>query len=584
MDCMDYKQLDVEKWITRVFERYKQAKGVLTTAFPKSGYVKAILKELSEDLTDKKHDEIIEALRRDFHDYLQKWIVQEFDNSAGTLVLSIEELQDYFQLDTTLTKIITDNLLQTEQFVLQEDIDLSMGKKIERLQIHPKYSHNYWLMSVLVEKEAEVLVELGSLLKKPLNSNMRNLVIEKQHVVELNLSKQSLTSLPNTIGNLLYLEKLFLQDNKLSSLPTTIGNLIKLKVLDLDYNQLPSLPESLGNLTDLQLLCCRKNKLRTLPKTLGDLKSLQRLSLEYNQLRSLPETLGNLTNLQKLWCPHNHLKSLPESLGNLQSLQRFSLEFNKLKSLPETLGNLQNLEILLMNNNQLISLPSSLKELVSLKFFSVYANLQLDSESRELLQGQELIDIRTEFRPPHPQDYPLAREEYLLKICLVGHPSELKTKLIRSFVEGKWTQNRFPTPTLGVDITTKQIKVDDSNVKLILVDTAGQEFFGKLRPSYYRGASAAIITFNKGDRETFNAIRGWYKEFRRHIPSSSVPIALVGIITESEEVTTDEGQNLAKEHRSSYYETDVTDIETITTVVKELTLKVIRRNSFEKTA
>ncbi len=61
--------------------------------------------------------------------------------------------------------------------------------------------------------------------------------------------------------------------------------------------------------------------------------------------------------------------------------------------------------------------------------------------------------------------------------------------MIRSFAEGKFTTNYLPTQ--GVDITTKRIQVDDSEVKLIMVDIASQEFFQERRPSYYRGASAA---------------------------------------------------------------------------------------------
>ncbi|MHA1967034.1 MAG: Rab family GTPase [Candidatus Hodarchaeales archaeon] len=119
------------------------------------------------------------------------------------------------------------------------------------------------------------------------------------------------------------------------------------------------------------------------------------------------------------------------------------------------------------------------------------------------------------------------RNEYLLKICAIGSSDLEKTTLIRRFAEGKFTTNYLPT--LGVDITTKKIQVDDNNIKLILVDTAGQEFFGKLRPSYYRGASACTIFFSLHKRETFNAVPLWLKEFREHIPDASIPITLIAV-------------------------------------------------------
>ncbi|MFX1508035.1 MAG: Rab family GTPase, partial [Promethearchaeota archaeon] len=116
--------------------------------------------------------------------------------------------------------------------------------------------------------------------------------------------------------------------------------------------------------------------------------------------------------------------------------------------------------------------------------------------------------------------------EYLLKVCILGFPGELKTDWVRRYAEGKFTTDYLPT--LGVDITTKQIHVSCNNIKLILVDTANQEFFGKLRPSYYRGASAAIITFDKGDRDSFKAVKKHYNEFKKYIPQGLIPITLVG--------------------------------------------------------
>jgi small GTP-binding protein len=132
-------------------------------------------------------------------------------------------------------------------------------------------------------------------------------------------------------------------------------------------------------------------------------------------------------------------------------------------------------------------------------------------------------------------------------------------------------------PILGVDITTKQVKVRGNNVKLILVDTAGQERYGKTRPSYYRGASAVIICFNKGERHSFNVIGDWVKEFRKHIPDQRVPIGFVGFITESEEVTTKEGQGLKKARNMKYYEIKVKDTKSIEKIMIDVAEAVIHK-------
>ena len=120
----------------------------------------------------------------------------------------------------------------------------------------------------------------------------------------------------------------------------------------------------------------------------------------------------------------------------------------------------------------------------------------------------------------------------------------------------KFVENKFDTnylPTLGVDITTKRIVVNNSPVKLILVDTAGQEFFGKLRPSYYRGASACSIFFDRNDRLSFQEVPNWIAEFAKYVPNP-VPLALVGVTNESHEVSSEEGMQLAQELNCSYFE------------------------------
>ena len=50
-------------------------------------------------------------------------------------------------------------------------------------------------------------------------------------------------------------------------------------------------------------------------------------------------------------------------------------------------------------------------------------------------------------------------------------------------------------------------------------DTAGQESFNELHPSYYYGAHAAILVFDASRKVTYQNLKGWYKEMRHHCPS-----------------------------------------------------------------
>ena len=79
-----------------------------------------------------------------------------------------------------------------------------------------------------------------------------------------------------------------------------MGQLSQLRFLNLNRNNLAALPESIGQLTQLQDLDLSKNKLTVLPDCIGRLTQLKFLMLEGNPLTELPKAIGNLTQLRYL--------------------------------------------------------------------------------------------------------------------------------------------------------------------------------------------------------------------------------------------------------------------------------------------
>jgi Leucine-rich repeat (LRR) protein len=232
-----------------------------------------------------------------------------------------------------------------------------------------------------------------------------NEILNKELVIELDISNNQLTQLPDCINDLPNLQYLYCWNNKLTilgklNLPnlqylycnnnklTTLGqlNLPNLQELYCDNNKLTTLGElnlpnlqylycinnnltTLGqlNLPNLQILGCSSNKLTTLGEL--NLPNLQRLYCWNNKLTTLGQlnlqildckcnnltTLGqlNLPNLQILDCKCNNLTTLGEL--NLPNLQQLDCVNNKLTTLGEL--NLPNLQELYCYNNQLITLP-----------------------------------------------------------------------------------------------------------------------------------------------------------------------------------------------------------------------------------
>lgn len=68
----------------------------------------------------------------------------------------------------------------------------------------------------------------------------------------LNLSGKKISTIPESIGLLTYLQTLNLSDNQITELPESMGKLIRLQSLSLFNNQLKELPESVLKLPELK--------------------------------------------------------------------------------------------------------------------------------------------------------------------------------------------------------------------------------------------------------------------------------------------------------------------------------------------
>ncbi|NDD58587.1 MAG: hypothetical protein EBZ47_04935 [Chlamydiae bacterium] len=156
----------------------------------------------------------------------------------------------------------------------------------------------------------------------------------------LNVSRNQLTSLPESIETLTSLTYLDVSSNRLTSLPASIERLSSLIYLHAYDNQLPSLPASIERLTSLTELYVSNNQLTSLPASIGMLTSLTELYVSGNQLTSLPASIGTLTSLTQLKVSYNQLTSLPESIIHLPASCRVDLEnsglSNQVVSIRET--------------------------------------------------------------------------------------------------------------------------------------------------------------------------------------------------------------------------------------------------------
>ena len=137
------------------------------------------------------------------------------------------------------------------------------------------------------------------------------------------------------------------------------------------------------------------------------------------------------------------------------------------------------------------------------------------------------------------------------KVVFIGNPSTGKTSLLNRICHDKFLPEY--DSTIGVDFYTKTIYYNENIFKIQLWDSAGQEKYRALIPSYLRGASIIFLVYDLSWYESFEAIRNWLGFVNEYTSKDQVKLVLVGNKTDLErKVKFEEGKKLADNEGEKY--------------------------------
>ena len=103
-----------------------------------------------------------------------------------------------------------------------------------------------------------------------------------------------------------------------------------------------------------------------------------------------------------------------------------------------------------------------------------------------------------------------------VKIILLGDSAVGKSKLVERFLVNDYIERQLSTYALTM--YRHRSTIDGEQLEVDIWDTAGQECFERLHPSYFFGAHACILVFDVTRKITYMNLKKWYQEMRSFCP------------------------------------------------------------------
>ena len=163
------------------------------------------------------------------------------------------------------------------------------------------------------------------------------------------------------------------------------------------------------------------------------------------------------------------------------------------------------------------------------------------------------------------------------KILTIGESGVGKTCILRRFVENKFLKNHLAT--IGIDFKTKNLIINNKEIKLKIWDTAGQERFRNITTQYYKGADGIVLVYDVTDDGSFEKIRDWMAQIQANAEKDDLGLVLLGnkCDVEPRVVTEEQGNKMAEELNISYFETSALTGQGIKEAFEQLARDIMKK-------
>ena len=159
-------------------------------------------------------------------------------------------------------------------------------------------------------------------------------------------------------------------------------------------------------------------------------------------------------------------------------------------------------------------------------------------------------------------------------MVFLGEPAVGKTSLVGRYVYDSFEGDYLAT--IGTHIHVKMVQIEDTLVKLVIWDIAGQDSFAQLRKAYYQNASGAFFVFDTTRPETLERFENWIEAL--YSVTDKVPLVLCENKTDLKSaIKKSQVDKVAKEHSMKLLRTSAKDDTNVEKAFKYITSEILTR-------
>lgn len=164
--------------------------------------------------------------------------------------------------------------------------------------------------------------------------------------------------------------------------------------------------------------------------------------------------------------------------------------------------------------------------------------------------------------------------DYLFKIVFLGEGAVGKTSLVGRYVYDSFEGDYLAT--IGTDIHVKKVHVDNTSVKLVVWDIAGQDDFAQLRKAYYQNATGAFFVFDTTRPETIGRTDEWMSALNG--VTGDIPLVLLENKVDLESnIDPAVVKKVAKKHKLIHVQTSAKEDTNVEEAFTEVTRQILKR-------